>query len=129
MCQDVIMVAQMGNYQYLAYCEHQTIYLGWGYGLFHLRPADFLRLVRLLDRWLAQPTLTAMRDQGYCCLVRQTNGCYQLWVGDTALFLTEPELPRLVELIQLAMPQVSHLLSDQFYNQKYTQGGCFYEIS
>jgi len=48
-----------------------------------------------------------------CTLTRQQNGCFQLWLGNAMLLLTGPDLPRLVELVRLAIPQLNRVFSDQ----------------
>jgi hypothetical protein len=73
MCQFMTTVAQAGEYQYIAYCEHGTIHLGWYSNTFHLRPLDFLRVARLLEQSQTQPDFTEISDAGRCCLLRQQN--------------------------------------------------------
>jgi hypothetical protein len=116
MCQLLTTVAQKQDFEYVAYCEHRVIHLGWHYATFHLQPADFLRIVRLLEQSVAAADFTQLwGDQRHCCLVRQQNGCFQLWLGNTVLFLTFSDLPRLIELVRLALPQLSHVFSSQSY--------------
>jgi len=112
MCRHTTMVAQLGDYQYLAYCEHSTIHLGWRYGTFHLQPVDFLRIVCLLERMAVEPDLIEIKDEGRCCLIRQQNGCCQLWLGNALLFLTPADLLKLLELLRLAIPRLGHILVD-----------------
>jgi len=110
MCKSLTIVAQVGDYQYLACCEHGSIYLGWYYGTFHLRPVDFMRAVQLLERSTATPDFTQLNGER-CCLVRQKNGCFQLWLGNVALFLPQAELPRLIELVRAGVPALERVLS------------------
>lgn len=107
-CQELTLVAQVGDHQYLAYCEHGSIHLGWYYGTFHLQWDDFRRIVRLLEQSVDTPDFTQLKGEG-CCLIRQKNRCLQFWIGPTALFLAEAELSKLVELVLAALPLLNRL--------------------
>ena len=107
-CQQLTLVAQVGEHQYLAYCEHGSIHLGWYYGTFHLQWDDFRRIVRLLERSMETPDFTKLQGEG-CSLIRQKNSCLQLWLGPAALFLGETELSRLIELVLTALPLLNRL--------------------
>jgi hypothetical protein len=112
MCQNLTIVAQVGDYQYLACCEHGAIHLGWHFGAFHLRPDDFRRVVKLLEQSAAVSNWIELRGEG-CGLIRQWNGCFQLWIGPTALFLPETELPKLIELVRTALPSLDRVLANK----------------
>lgn len=110
MCQGLTIVAQVGANQYLACCEHGAVHLGWYYGTFHLRPDDFRRVVNLLEQ-SAAPHWVELRGEG-CGLIRQHNGCFQLWIGQAVLFLLEAELRQLVELVRVARPILEQILME-----------------
>ncbi|MCK6629241.1 MAG: hypothetical protein L6R45_29200 [Anaerolineae bacterium] len=110
MCQYLEIVAQIGEHQYLACCEHGAVHLGWYYGAFHLRPDDFRRVATLLEQ-SATPHWIELRGEG-CGLIRQRNGCFQLWIGQAVLFLLEAELYQLVELVRAALPTLEQMLME-----------------
>jgi hypothetical protein len=105
-------VAQIGEHQYLACCEHGAIHLGWYYGTFHLRPDDFRRVANLLEQ-SAAPRWIELRGED-CGLIRQQNGCFQLWIGQTVLFLPEAELRQLIELVRAARPALDRVLAKKW---------------
>lgn len=100
-CENLTIMAQVGDYQYLACCEHGVVHLGWYFGAFHLRPDDFKRIAKLLEQSVAASHWVKLQGEG-CGLVRQRNGCFQLWIGQSVLFLLEAELGQLIELVQAA---------------------------
>lgn len=108
MCQRLEIVAQISEYQYLGCCEHGSVHLGWYYGTFHLRPDDFRRVVNLLGQ-SAAPRWIELRGEN-CGLIRQRNGCFQLWIGQAVLFLLEAELYQLAELVRVAWPTLEQIL-------------------
>lgn len=109
-CKNLTIVAQVGDYQYLACCEHGAVHLGWYYGTFHLRYDDFRRVANLLEQSVASQWIE-LRGQD-CGLVRQRNGCFQLWIGQAVLFLLEVELHQLVELVRVALPALKQILRE-----------------
>lgn len=109
MCQHLEVVAQISEYQYLGCCEHGSIHLVWYYGTFHLRPDDFRRVANLLEQSAAH--WVELRGEN-CGLVRQRNGCFQLWIGQAVLFLLEAELYQLVELVRAAQPTLEQILGE-----------------
>ncbi len=107
MCQYLEIIAQISEYQYLGCCEHGSVHLGWYYGTVHLQPDDFRRVANLLEQSIA-PRWIELRGEN-CGLIRQRNGCFQLWIGQAVVFLLEAELRQLVELVRAALPTLEQI--------------------
>lgn len=83
-------------------CQNGIIQLTWDEVQIHLRPANFARLVRLLETGVVELNLTEACDGRRCCLKQIAPGNFQLQLGRAKLelslmdFLTLADMARLV---------------------------------
>jgi hypothetical protein len=115
MCRHITILAMIDDHYYVAHCEHNTLHLGWDYACYHLRLDDFWRITRFLER-SAAGNFDQIEVEECCALIRQKNGYYQLWLGDTALFLSETGFCKLIALVQLAIQTLSDKASNPQLN-------------
>jgi len=77
--------------------------------MLRLRPADYRRLVQLLEEGVTDLDFNKIRNGNYCALVPQENGFYQLWCGDMMLFLAAMDFFELVDLVRAAAQKLDRL--------------------
>lgn len=98
MCQQVVILAERNNRQYVSQCEHGTVHLVWdGVGL-HLPAEAFNRLSTQIFR-----TRSILWQRG-----ESTNqGHCRLSIGKLSITLPVEEFLLLVEMVEAAMPGMS----------------------
>lgn len=79
----------------------------WDEVQIHLRPANFARLVRLLERGVVELELKEASEGRSCCLKQITLGAFHLQLGHFELELTLTDFLALAKITRLASRQLA----------------------
>lgn len=129
-CEHITIVARADNYRLVSYCDHGCIHINWDLMNLHLRPLEFEPLVCLLQQAAMDSEATQL-CQDECGIIRQKNGCCQLWIGNVALFFDPTDFLLFVDLMVTAQqrfeqqpPQASVVTLFRQYQPVLTETNC-----
>ncbi len=110
-CDNLTILTKIEAFRFVGYCQHDTFHIAWDYLMLHLQASDFKRLVKCLEQGLTTVQLGEIEDKGFCRIVQQENGYYQVWLGDILIFLTTAEFLKFANLLRRASQKMGRWAS------------------
>ena len=111
----LILLSQCSRKRFVSRCQNGIIQLAWDEVKIHLRPANFARLVRLLEKGVVELEMQEAHEGRSCCLKQTRLGAFHLQLGHVGLDLTLLDFLALAEITRLATRQLtSNHLSGEF---------------
>ena len=101
-CDNCRILSKIDSFRFVGQCQPETFHIAWDTIMLRLQQLEFRRLVSCLEQGLTNVDLGEIRDEPFCRLVQQENGCYQIWLRSVLISLTTAEFLTFAKLLRQA---------------------------